>query len=81
MKILGYCVLNNKEYVMFKDKHCADGELKLTDGFKDKLIRSSLKVEIAQKEQVDLEKIVRRMRGARPWHSLLPLLREDVKTE
>lgn len=80
MKILGYCVLNNKEYVMFRDKHCADGELKLTDGFKDKR-KTSRGIKGVKKEQIDLKRIVKRMRGARPWHPLLPLLREEVKTE
>ena len=37
--IVGYCILNGKKWVMFEDKQCAAGEVKLTDGFKDKLIR------------------------------------------
>lgn len=37
--IVGYCILNGKKWVMFKDKQCASGEVKLTDGFKDKLVR------------------------------------------
>ena len=37
--IVGYCILNGKKWVMFKDKQCAAGEVKLTDGFKDKLVR------------------------------------------
>lgn len=36
--IVGYCILNGKKWVMFEDKQCAAGEVKLTDGFKDKLI-------------------------------------------
>ena len=37
--IVGYCILNGKKWVMFEDKQCAAGEVKLTDGFKDNLIR------------------------------------------
>ena len=37
--IVSYCILNGKKWVMFEDKQCAAGEVKLTDGFMDKLIR------------------------------------------
>lgn len=30
-----------------------------------------------RKEDINLEKIISRMRGTRPWHPLLKLLREE----
>ena len=81
--IVGYCILNGKKWVMFEDKQCAVGEVKLTDGFKDKLIRRDsdklTEMESISKEEVDLEKIVRRMRGTRSWHPLLPVLRKELE--
>lgn len=72
--IVGYCILNGKKWVMFEDKQCAAGEVKLTDGFKDKLIRWNsdklIGMESISKEEIDLRKVVKRMRGARPWHPL-----------
>lgn len=68
--IVGYCILNGKKWVMFEDKQCAAGEVKLTDGFKDKLIRWNsdklIGMESISKEEIDLRKVVKRMRGARP---------------
>lgn len=82
MKIVGYCVLEGKEYVMFEDKRCCCGEFKLTDGFHDKTTKWSSEklagISILSKEEIDLKRIVKRMRGARGWHPLLPLLREEV---
>lgn len=82
MKIVGYCVLEGKEYVMFEDKRCRRGEFKLTDGFHDKTMRWNSErlvgISILSKEEIDLKRIVKRMRGARGWHPLLPLLREEV---
>ncbi|MDO4305936.1 MAG: hypothetical protein Q4C77_03815 [Eubacteriales bacterium] len=83
MKIIGYCVLESKEYVMFEDNHCGDAEFKLTDGFHDKVMNWNSKrmigIRTLSKEEINLEKIVKRMRGARKWHPLLALLREEVK--
>ena len=80
--IVGYCELNGKKWVMFEDKQCADGEVKLTDGFRDKLIRRNSEKLIGMKtlgkEEVNLKKIIKRMRGARPWHPLLQDLREEL---
>ena len=68
---------------MFKDKQCASGEVKLTDGFKDKLVRRDsdklAEMESISKEEVDLKKIVHRMRGTRSWHPLLPALRKELE--
>lgn len=59
------------------------GEVKLTDGFKDKLIRWNsdklIGMESISKEDVDLRKIVNRMRGARPWHPLMQALRKELE--
>lgn len=38
------------------------------------MLRSTAKV---RKEDIDLEKIISRIRGARPWHPLLDLLRKE----
>ena len=55
--IVGYCILNGKKWVMFEDKQCAAGEVKLTDGFKDKLIRWNsdklIGMESISKEEID----------------------------
>ena len=85
MKILGYCILKGKKYVMFEDKSCGVGEFKLTDGFHDKIMKWNSEktkgVKPVSKEEVELKRIVKRMRGSRPWHPLLQILREEVKTE
>lgn len=74
---------NGKKWVMFEDKQCAAGEVKLTDGFKDKLIRWNsdklIGMESISKEEIDLRKVVKRMRGARPWHPLLQTLRKELE--
>lgn len=81
--IVGYCILNGKKWVMFEDKQCAAGEVKLTDGFKDKLIRWNsdklIGMESISKEEIDLRNVVKRMRGARPWHPLLQALRKELE--
>lgn len=83
MKIIGYCTLEGKEYVMFEDKRCDCGEFKLTDGFHDKTMKwGSEKVagiSVLPKEGIHLKRIVKRMRGARGWHPLLALLRKEVE--
>ena len=82
MKIIGYCVLEGKEYVMFEDKRCDCGEFKLTDGFHDKYMKWNSEkivgISILPKEKINLERIAKRMRSTRSWHPLLPLLREEV---
>lgn len=55
---------------------------KITDGFHDWSInkRNAGKYQgyrEVKKEDIDLERIIRRMRGARPWHPLLDLLRKE----
>lgn len=58
-------------------------QVKLTDGFKDKLIRWNsdklIGMESISKEEIDLRKVVKRMRGARPWHPLLQALRKELE--
>lgn len=53
------------------------------DGFKDKLIRWNsdklIGMESISKEEIDLRKVVKRMRGARPWHPLLQALRKELE--
>lgn len=81
MQIVGYCVHDNKQYVIFKEKEC-QGCLKITDGFHDKTVneRNIEKCEDykwVDRQKVDLEKIAKRMRGTRPWHPLLDLLKKE----
>lgn len=75
--------LMEKSGSCFEDKQCAAGEVKLTDGFKDKLIRWNsdklIGMESISKEEIDLRKVVKRMRGARPWHPLLQALRKELE--
>lgn len=75
------CVLNGKEYVVFKDEHCGSGELKITDGFHDKRVKTGDKQKIngavfIGSEDINIKRIVKRMRGTRRWHPLLQALRE-----
>ena len=75
------CVLNGKEYVVFKDEHCGLGELKITDGFHDKTVKIGDKQKMigavfVGPEDINIKRIVKRMRGTRRWHPLLQVLRE-----
>lgn len=36
-------------------------------------------MESISKEEIDLRKVVKRMRGARPWHPLLQALRKELE--
>lgn len=82
MKIVGYCILGGKQYVMYEDKNCRAGWFKLTDGFHDRKLRWNSEEMIGicavRKEDIDIKKIIRRMRGARPWHPLLTILRKEA---
>lgn len=83
MQIVGYCIHGNKQYVAFsEEKKCSD-QFKITDGFHDRPVnkKNAAKYEDyrwADKQEVNLKKIFRRMRGARPWHPLLELLRKEA---
>ncbi len=82
MQIVGYCVHGNKQYVAFKENGCP-GKFKITDGFHDRTVneRNTDKYKdycFVDKQEIDLEKIISRMRGARPWHPLLRLLRKEM---
>lgn len=83
MKIIGYCTLEGKEYVIFEDKRCDCGEFKLTDGFHDKTMKwiseRTAGINVLLKEEINLKRIVKRMRSTRGWHPLLPLLKEEVE--
>lgn len=82
MQIVGYCVHGNKQYVAFKDENERQGRFKITDGFHDKTVdeRNAGKYEDykwVDQQDIDLKKIISRMRGARSWHPLLDLLRKE----
>ena len=80
MQIVGYCVHGNKQFVAFREEKQCQGGFKITDGFHDRTVneRNAGKYEayewVYQKE-INLKKIISRLRGARPWHPLLGLLR------
>ncbi len=79
MQIIGYCVCGNKQYVAFmEDKDCLD-YIKITDGFHDKKVNYG-DYKWVGRQDIDLKKIISRMRGERPWHPLLKLLREENAT-
>lgn len=82
MRYIGCCVLEGKEYVTFEDKHCRPGEFKMTDGFRDKLMKWNSErlvgASFVTREDVNFERIVKRLRGARPWHPLLKELRKEA---
>ena len=86
MQIIGYYVHGSKEYVAFKE----DGKdeeypnrFKITDGFHDKSVNEKNVGKYkgyrwTSKKEIDLEKIISRMRGTRPWHPLLQLLKKEA---
>ena len=82
MMIIGYCVCRNRQYVVFGHARLYPDGLKITDGFHDRLIREG-NVERyrdyrwVDRKEVDLKKIIDRLRGTRPWHPLLELLRKE----
>ncbi len=83
MQIIGYCIHDNKQYVVFTEYKKGIEQVKITDGFHDKLInKRNLDKDNAyqwvDKQQVDLKKIIRRLRGVRPWHPLIELFRKKV---
>lgn len=84
MRLIGYCILHEKGYVMYEDNKCGAGRIKLTDGFHDKKMRwnseEMVGIAIVGKEEINLKKIIDRMRGARPWHPLLKILRKELTT-
>ena len=82
MKIIGYYVHRNRQYVAFNEGEESLDRFKITDGFHDRTVneRNAEKYKDYRwvgKQEVDLEKIIRRLRGARPWHPLLELLRKE----
>lgn len=80
MKIVGYYIHGNKEYVAFREAKSKKG-YKITDGFHDRSVNERNKekyAEYKQVERIDLQKIIDRMRGTRPWHPLLEILRKEA---
>lgn len=82
MQIVGYCVHGNKQYVIFREKRERQVCIKITDGFHDRPVneRNAGKYEDYEwvdRQEIDLKKFISRMRGARPWHPLLDLLRNE----
>lgn len=83
MQIVGYWVYGNKEYVAFSEDNNRPDRFKITDGFHDRPVneRNAGKYKDyrqVEKKDIDLQKIVDRMRGTRPWHPLLRLLKKEV---
>lgn len=83
MQIVGYWVHGNKEYVAFSEDNNRPDRFKITDGFHDRPVneRNASKYKDyrqVEKKDIDLQKIVDRMRGTRPWHPLLRLLKKEV---
>lgn len=81
MQIVGYYVHGNKQYVAFNDDE-RPGSFKITDGFHDRQVNeknvSKYKdYKWVDKQDIDIERIINRLRGARPWHPLLRLLRKE----
>ena len=76
MQIVGYCVHGSKQYVAFRDEKERQGRFKITDGFHDREVDYE-DYKWVERQDIDLKKIISRMRGARPWHPLLKLLRKE----
>lgn len=77
VSIRGYVKQNGKGVVAFSKGDRQD-VLYVTDGFKDKKLEQDDMFEFVDKSDVNLKKIVERMRGARPWHPLLKKLRREL---
>lgn len=80
--VCGYCWLlcSWKEWICGIQRGKGDSDIfKITDGFHDRTVNGidAEKYCKVRKEDIDLEKIISRMRGARPWHPLLDLLRKE----
>jgi hypothetical protein len=84
MKIVGYFIHGNKQYVAFKDKDDGRPErYQITDGFHDRPVNENNLQKYqgyrpVQKSDINLQKIVKRMRSTRPWHPLLDVLKNEV---
>lgn len=84
MKIVGYFTRGNKEYVAFIRDEKSPWKIEVTDGFHDNEMMpqgdaARLKEYCeAEKKDINLDKIISRMRGARPWHPLLKVLRKEI---
>lgn len=82
MKIIGYCIHDRKQYVAFIEDMNPKKYFKITDGFHDKKVQHGNEKGFegyvwVDKAGINLEQIIRRMRGTRPWHPLLKLLRKE----
>lgn len=83
MKIIGYCVHGSKQFVAFTENEGEPEKFKVTDGFHDKVVNKRNKEKYDSytwvgKEDIDLDKIICRLRGARPWHPLLTALKKKM---
>lgn len=84
MKIAGYFTHGNHEYVAFIRDEKHPEKIEVTDGFHDNEMAprgdvSNIKrYRQVEKKDVDLDKIISRMRGTRPWHPLLEILRKET---
>lgn len=84
MKIVGYFTRCNSDLVAFIRNDNRPWEVEVTDGFHDNKMMpvgdtSKLKnYHQVEKNDVDLDKIISRMRGTRPWHPLLEILRKEA---
>lgn len=83
MQIVGYYVHGNKEYVAFNEDEEYPNRFKITDGFHDRPVNERNVGKYkgyrqVQKKDINLQRIIGRMRGTRPWHPLLGVLKEEV---
>ena len=82
MKVIGYCINGSKQFVAYADRDCGDDSFKITDGFHDRVIevgsQKANSMKWVKKADINLERIVKRIRGARPWHPLLKILRKEI---
>ncbi len=82
MQIVGYYIHGKKQYVAFSEKSERSGRFKITDGFHDRSINEGnvsryTDYRRVEKQDIDLKRIISRLHGARPWHPLLRVLRNE----
>ena len=77
MEILGYCSFGSRDAVVFEEH----GQKKVSDGFHDWKVTDENRKRMTERKEseINIEKLVSRFRGARPWHPILKELRKVKK--
>lgn len=70
-KVIGFAKLKGKDVIIFEQ----NGKQKYTDGFHDKNLGENDKKHLRLNDtEVRPDKLIKRLRGTRPWHPVLSAL-------